>query len=81
MPFEELRKKIDRIDDRILDLIERRISIAEKIGKAKRKKGRPIVDSSREREILNKLTGKTKLNKDFVRKTFEGIIEYCRENE
>ena len=81
MPIEDLRTKIDGIDERLLTLIEERVEIAEKIGRVKRKKGLPIEDSERETEILGRLTGKTKLKKDFVRKLFSHIIEYSKECE
>jgi chorismate mutase len=81
MPIEQLRGKIDRVDSRIVALLEERVDLAKKIGEAKRKHGLPIVDAEREREVLIRVTEKTKLNKGFVKKIFEGIIEYCRENE
>ena len=81
MPIEELREKIDRIDERILGLLEERVDIVKKIGAVKRKKGLPIDDIDREREVVGRLTGRTKLNKHFVRRIYENVIEYCKENE
>ncbi|MCX6695362.1 MAG: chorismate mutase [Candidatus Altiarchaeota archaeon] len=81
MPFEQLREKIDRVDSRILELIEERVEIAKKIGVVKRKKGLPIVDQEREQKILSDVTGKTKLDKQFIKKIFREIMEYCRDNE
>jgi len=81
MPVEHFREKIDRVDGRILELIEERVDIARKIGTIKRKKGLPIVDQEREQKILSNVTGKTRLNKQFVKQIFREIMEYCRENE
>ena len=81
MPVEHFREKIDRVDGRILELIEERVDIARKIGAIKRKKGLPIVDQEREQKILSNVTGKTMLNKQFVKQIFREIMEYCRENE
>ena len=82
MPIEQLRDKIDRVDSRIIALLEERVDLAKKIGEAKRKHGLPISDPKREQEVLIKVSERTdKLNKGFVKKLFEGIIEYCRENE
>jgi chorismate mutase len=81
MPLEELRKKIDKVDSRIVALLEERVDLAKKIGEAKRKHGLPVEDAKREQEVLIKVTERTKLNQGFVKKLFEGIIGYCRENE
>jgi len=81
MPIEQLREKIDRVDDRILEAIEERVELAKKVGMVKRKKGLPLVDQEREQKVLSTMTGKTKLDKQFVKKIFRDIMEYCRENE
>jgi chorismate mutase len=81
MPIEELREKIDRVDSRIVALLEERVDLAKKIGEAKKKHGLPISDPKREQDVLIKVGAKTKLNQGFVKKLFQNIIEYCRENE
>ena len=58
--IEQLRKQIDEIDNKILQLIEQRMKIAEDVAKCKNKNNMPITDSNRENEILEKLAGKTK---------------------
>jgi len=79
--IEQLREKIDGVDARILALIEERVELAKKIGTVKKKKGLEITDPKREDEIVRNLMGKTRLNKKFVKKIFQDIISYCRENE
>ncbi len=81
MPIDKLREKIDRVDRRIVALLEERVDLAKKIGTAKRKHGISIEDPEREREVLRRSSQDTKLNKKFVRKIFETIIGYCKENE
>jgi chorismate mutase len=81
MPIEQLREKIDKVDSKIVQLLEERVDLVKKIGEAKRKHDLPIVDQRRESEVLIKVTQKTKLNQAFVKKIFESIIVYCRENE
>ena len=81
MPVEQLREKIDGVDDRIVELVEKRVELAKKIGQVKRKKGLPLHDPEREEELLGRLTGKTRLSKDFIRKLYREIVTYCRENE
>ena len=81
MPIEDLRNRIDEVDEKILKLLEKRIELAKKIGKVKKENGMEVYDPEREGKVLGRLTSKTKLGKDFIRKTFTSIIEYCRENE
>ena len=81
MPLEEMRKKIDEIDMRIVKLLEDRVDLARKIGEAKRKHGLPIVDAEREAQVLIRATERSRLNKGFVKGLFEKIIEYSRESE
>ena len=50
-----LRKRIDDIDDRILGLINRRLSAAEAIGRIKQQTGTTVVDNRREGEIYLRL--------------------------
>ncbi len=52
MSLEDLRKKIDEADTRIVKLIAERIRIAEEIGKEKRQQGKQIEDLDRERKVL-----------------------------
>lgn len=52
----DLRKKIDEIDLRILELLNKRAEIAIAIGKAKQNKNLNIHSPEREREILQRLT-------------------------
>jgi len=51
----ELRKKIDNIDDKILELLEERIAVAVEIGKLKKEKILSFFQEDREREILQRL--------------------------
>jgi shikimate dehydrogenase len=49
------RRRIDEIDDRILDLISRRLSAAQAIGRIKKQTGSTVVDGRREAEIYQRL--------------------------
>ena len=53
--LEILRKEIDKIDERILKLLDKRAKVAKKIYEVKRKKGIDIFDSLREDEKLEKI--------------------------
>ena len=52
MSLEELRKKIDEADAKIVRLIAERIKIAAEIGGEKKKEGKQITDSTREEKVL-----------------------------
>ena len=52
MSLEQLRKKVDETDDKIVRLIAERIRISEEIGEEKKSQGRQIGDAERERKVL-----------------------------
>ncbi len=52
---EEVRKQIDQIDDALMELLTKRMSISVEMAEAKKEKGLPLFDAPREREILEKL--------------------------
>jgi chorismate mutase-like protein len=71
-----LRRMIDEIDDAILDLVNRRLGLAQQIGVAKKKDGIQITDSRRENEIMNRLikTNNGPLEASGLRRIFAAII-------
>ena len=79
--IDRLRNTIDEIDDKLLDLINQRLKHAKEIGKIKKQKREPIIDGSRESEILNRLAS---LNKGPIRNAallhiFNDIIAESRQ--
>ena len=71
-----LRQAIDEVDEKILDLINQRLSLAKQIGDFKKQAGIQITDSGREKEILKRLLEKNNgpMGTDGLRKIFEAII-------
>jgi chorismate mutase/prephenate dehydratase len=71
-----LRQAIDGIDEKILDLINQRLSLAKQIGDFKKQIGLQITDSGREKEILTRLLEKNTgpMGADGLRNIFEAII-------
>ncbi|WP_456382994.1 prephenate dehydratase [Hydrogenimonas sp.] len=55
MNLEELRKQIDAVDDRLLDLLNERIKIVQKVGELKHRNGTAIYRPEREKAILERL--------------------------
>ena len=68
MDLEELRREIDRIDDKLAELFEKRIDISSKIAEFKKERNIPVHDPVRESEKIKKLSGK-------VQKRYESYIK------
>jgi 3-deoxy-7-phosphoheptulonate synthase len=67
--MDELRSQIDIYDDQLLDLLERRMQVAETIGQYKKEHNITILQSNRWQEIVNKAVrkGSTKgLSHEFI---------------
>jgi chorismate mutase len=72
----KLRTQIDDIDVKLLEILGKRMKIAEKIGALKKEKNVSILQSSRWHEILGKmvLEGEEKgLSEEFILKLFKAI--------
>jgi monofunctional chorismate mutase len=50
-----LREDINKIDSKILDLIRKRAKMSVAVGEAKKLSKTPVLDKTREKEILKKL--------------------------
>ncbi|MBN20194.1 MAG: 3-deoxy-7-phosphoheptulonate synthase [Bdellovibrionaceae bacterium] len=75
----DLRKKIDQIDNQILDLLEKRARLAIEAGVLK--KDKPIYDPKREKEILDSIENRLPgvFPKSTLRSVFREIISGCRQ--
>ncbi len=80
-PLAPLREEIDQIDSRILELINQRLRIGEKVGAVKKEKGNQILDRNRERMVIDKLsqinTGPA--DRELIQYIFNVIITATRE--
>jgi chorismate mutase/prephenate dehydratase len=78
--LEELRSQIDRIDDRLLELLAERIRVALRIGALKEEGGLPVYDPERERSIFLRLCQRAEspLTPAVVRRVFERIVDETR---
>ncbi len=82
--LEELRLKIDKLDDEVLELMEQRMAIAEKIGAFKKANNVTILQSNRWSNLLKRRIniGLSKgLSADFVQKIYEAIHEESIEHQ
>ena len=60
MSLEDLRKRIDEIDRKLVELLNERAGVVIDIGGIKSKTGKPIYAPDREKEVLEKITGVNK---------------------
>jgi monofunctional chorismate mutase len=77
----ELRIKINDIDQKIFLLFEKRLMLVKKIIKIKLSNNIPILDKEREKKIIDMVTKKTK-HKEFipsVKKLIKSIINISRD--
>ena len=76
-----LRKDVDIIDEKILDLINQRLILASQIGNVKGKQGKPVIDKSRENDVIQRLINLNNgpVSPEALRRFFKEIIMLCRE--
>lgn len=72
--FASKRKMIDKIDNKIFSLLEKRLKCVEQIGKIKKENGMNVVDPKREKEIIKKHQESTSLSKSFIDKYYKLIF-------
>lgn len=75
-----LRKEIDRLNREIVGLLAQRVDVALRIGEVKTRHGRPVVDSSREALVYERVRGLAMgigLNPDDVERVFREVIALC----
>jgi len=72
--LKSLRRKMNRIDKKIVALLEKRFEVSKKIGEYKLKNHLLVEDKKREKEILASRTKNSSLSKNFTRKLFNLIF-------
>jgi chorismate mutase/prephenate dehydratase len=81
--LEDARALIDRIDEEILDLLNRRARLGLEAGRAKARAGLPLTDPEREREVLAHVAAANggPLPIEYVVALYAGLIETIRSLE
>ena len=86
MTIDELRQRIDQLDERLVELLNERAHCALEIGKLKRTLGLDVYQPDREADVLahvrthGKTTG-SPLEGDAIARVFERIIDEARRIE
>ena len=73
MNLEQLRLKINSIDDQMMDLFKARMALSKEVGMFKKHQGLPILDEKRELEILS--FRKQKLNDESLWPQYESFLK------
>lgn len=77
----ELRAELDRIDEELVRLFVRRMSVSRQVAACKLEKGLPVLDASRERQVLDSraaMAGDPDLEEP-VRSLFREIMSLSRD--
>ncbi len=86
MNLEDLRKQIDEVDARIVELIGERIRIAEEIGRGKKVEGKLIEDKEREHKVLENVRKiardkKIDISREDIESVYQRIMAACKNIE
>lgn len=78
--LEELRESLDEVDDQIIQLYEKRMSLVEQVGEWKIQNGKKVFDCQRERSKLQDVSEKvsTDFNKKGIQELFEQLMAMSR---
>lgn len=76
--MQELRKKIDEIDDKILPLFVERMEISKKVALEKKKIKKNITDNKREEEIVERLSKKYPDQKSNIKNLYQTIFNLSK---
>jgi chorismate mutase-like protein len=83
MSIEDWRRRIDEIDQKLLELLNERSRCAIEIGKIKRAQNVRVYDPEREREIIRRMKEENRgpLDEESLQRLFERVIDECRRIE
>ena len=81
--LEALRRSIDDLDGRILELVAERVRVVLAVGQYKRRHDIAVYDPERERKMLERLCSQAQhpLDAETVRRIFERLIDESRRIE
>lgn len=78
MALDDLRKRIDELDDAILQALDERARVVGEVGRAKRDANLPTYDPDRERLILDRLAARAgKFPPEAIRAVYREVMSAC----
>ncbi len=83
MEIEELRKRIDLLDDVLLRIFNERARLALDIGDVKKRRGLPVFDAAREKRIFARMKDENPgpLDGGAIVRLFERVVDESRRLE
>lgn len=78
MDLLELRKEIDSIDEQLIPLLLKRMSISEKVAQYKVERGIPVLNAEREQQILDNVAKKCGEQGDTIKTVFSATMDASR---
>ncbi len=82
--IDALRARIEKTDDVLLALLQRRMKLARAVGKAKLAAGLPVLDPAREARVVRRVATRARelgMPAEEVRSLFWSIIALCRSEQ
>ncbi len=81
--LKELREEIDKVDERIIELLKRRLQLAQEIGKIKEGRGLQAFDLSREKQVIRRVLELNQgvIPEDTLKLIYSEIIRACRASQ
>lgn len=79
-----LRERIEEVDRALVDVICRRVELAQEAGRVKRAAGLPVFDPEREREVERRVlawAAERGLDESHMRLVFRGLIALARTSQ
>lgn len=75
-----IRNELDNIDEQIVELFKKRMEIVEEVADYKIRTGKPILDVSREKDKIDRLTSLSddKFNKEGIKELFKQVMASSR---
>ena len=75
--LQKYRIRIDRVDRRLMRLLEKRYDLVRAVGMLKRREGVAVVQREREEEILHRISGRVRKGdaRDFVLSIYRALFK------
>ncbi len=78
MDLLDLRKEIDNIDEQLIPLLLKRMSISEQVARYKVERGIPVLNAEREQQILDNVAAKCGVQGDTIKTVFSATMDASR---
>ncbi len=78
MDLLDLRKEIDEIDEQLIPLLLKRMSISEQVARYKVERGIPVLNAEREQQILDNVAAKCGAQGDTIKTVFSATMDASR---